>query len=61
MASATMMQGLEKLGWQFIPTGPDEWEWKKFDSKGNVVAVQNDEMWKKDVWKAIDHSEAPQG
>lgn len=43
------MTELKKLGWEFMQTGPEEWQWMKFNPEsGAVIAVQGDETWKKD-------------
>ncbi len=36
---------LVRLGWEFYPTGPDEFSWLKFDDKDKVVGVQDDGIW----------------
>ena len=35
----TEIKRLHRLGWDFLPNGPNEWEWMKFDKKGNRVAT----------------------
>lgn len=47
---------IELSGWNFLPTGPEEWDWLKADSDGRIVARQGDETWRKDmqqlgIWK----------
>ncbi len=44
-----LVEALESLGWQFLPIGPNEWEWRKFDQNGKVTAIQGDEQWAKDM------------
>lgn len=46
---------MESLGWEYVPTGPNEWEWLKFDASGKCIASQGDETWTKDCseWEAI--------
>lgn len=39
---------MKDLGWQFVPTGPEEWTWIKFDKFGRAVAYQGDEVWRRD-------------
>jgi hypothetical protein len=47
------MVWLESLGWEFMPTGPNEWEWLKFDIDGNVVvAQQGSAEWCRDLQSA---------
>ena len=40
---------LHARGWEFVPTGPDEWEWVKFGPDGKRVASQCDGVWAGDV------------
>lgn len=40
---------LEALGWDFLPYGPSEWQWMKFDATGKRIAVQSDAVWGADV------------
>lgn len=40
---------MESRGWLFVPTGPQEWEWRKFDRHGNFVAQQGSPAWERDV------------
>ena len=40
-------QRLEALGWDFVPTGPNEWEWVKFKD-GAPIARQGDDIWRRD-------------
>ncbi len=42
---------LKKLGWVFVPTGPEEWEWIKFDKGGEPIGRQGSEHWKQDLEK----------
>ncbi len=32
------MANLRAKGWDFVPTGPDEYSWIKFDAEGNYLA-----------------------
>jgi hypothetical protein len=43
------VKALRELGWQFYPTGPNEWEWLKFDISGRLIGCQGDEIWKQDM------------
>lgn len=36
---------MESLGWLFMPTGPEEWEWLLFDGD-KVVARQGGALWR---------------
>lgn len=38
---------LKELGWQFLMTGPNEFQWMKFD-EDKCIAQQCDEVWKAD-------------
>lgn len=40
---------LEALGWDFVPTAPDEYDWLKFANDGEIIARGGDEVWAKDV------------
>ena len=41
---------LKGLGWDFVPTGPNEWKWMKFDGPGNrAIAQQGSATWRIDV------------
>lgn len=40
---------LENMGWDFLPYGPEEWMWMKFDESGKRIAVQGDLVWKEDL------------
>jgi hypothetical protein len=42
------LANLKKLGWDFLPTGPNEFDWLKFDKDGNVIARGGDATWAKD-------------
>ena len=39
---------LEKLGWDFVPTSPNEYEWCKFYD-GHVIAVEGDGTMTRDL------------
>lgn len=47
-------ENLAAWGWDFMPTGPDEWEWLKFDATGACIARQGDAVWKRDLLAATD-------
>ena len=36
-------------GWDFVPTGPNEWEWKLFSPEGAILATQGDSTWAHDL------------
>lgn len=40
---------MQAKGWDFMPTGPNEWDWLKFDAEGNVIAKGGDETWNADI------------
>jgi hypothetical protein len=48
MTEATMAS-LKLLGWDFYMTGPNEWQWIRFNAAGRTVAVQGDEYWSNDL------------
>jgi hypothetical protein len=54
--TGAQIAGLEKLGWTFGMTGPNEWDWIKFrgdlSSQRAMVARGGDEIWARDV-KAV--------
>jgi len=39
---------MHKLGWEFMPTGPNEWSWLKF-MHDHPIARQCDKTWAEDV------------
>ena len=45
------VNSMMKLGWEFMPTGPEEWEWVKFDKDGSIIARQGDGDWAEDLSK----------
>lgn len=50
-------KAMVKLGWEFVPTGPNEWEWLKFDQHDNIIARQGDKEWGSDLnkcWVFVD-------
>jgi hypothetical protein len=52
--SAVQITALEKLGWTFMMTGPNEWDWMKVEpglTRGgyHVCARGGDETWARDV------------
>jgi hypothetical protein len=49
---------LELDGWDFVPTGPDEWDWLKFNNEGKCVASCGSETWARDRKAAEDHVHA---
>lgn len=49
-SGATIIADLEKRGWAFLPTGPNEYEWVKFRPFGrSTIARQGDETWAADL------------
>lgn len=49
MLTTAQTTALEALGWDFLPYGPNEWQWMKFDATGKRIAVQCDAVWGADV------------
>lgn len=47
--TATQITRLHAQGWQFMPTGPNEYDWLKFDKAGERIASGGDDTWRKDV------------
>ena len=43
------LDALERLGWEFMPYGPTEWGWIKFDDDGHVVGQGGDDTWERDL------------
>ncbi len=43
------MADLKRLGWDFFMTGPNEWQWIRFNASGRLVAVQGDPNWSSDL------------
>lgn len=56
--SKATIEKLKSWGWDFMPTGPNEWEWMKFDAEGKRVAVGGDSEWQDDL-TAANHSNPP--
>ena len=46
-------KAMKLLGWLFVTTGPDEMEWRKFDSSGAPLAVRGDSVWEADLAKCL--------
>lgn len=44
---------MASLGWTFVPTGPNEWEWRKFAPPPDErsIAAQGDSTWIADLSK----------
>lgn len=40
---------MEALGWKFLPYGPNEWQWMKFDETGKRIGFQCDPTWAADL------------
>lgn len=40
---------LEKYGWKFMPLGPNEYSWLKFDGSENVMAYEGGSEWYRDI------------
>ncbi len=47
--TGAQLEGLKRLGWEFFPTGPNEYDWLKFDACGHRVAQGGDPIWSADV------------
>lgn len=43
------MHSLKLLGWDFYMTGPEEWQWIRFDARGICIGVQGDPHWCNDM------------
>ena len=43
------ISALKSKGWDFLPFGPEEWQWMKFNSTGERIAVQGDGTWAEDL------------
>jgi hypothetical protein len=46
--TAAQLTALEKDGWTFVMTGPNEWDWIKFKNDRRI-AVGGDETWARDM------------
>ena len=46
------VNALRRMGWDFVPTGPNEWDWLKFGRHEQVIATGGDRVWALDVVKA---------
>ena len=55
--TADQLMMLDGMGWQFLPTGPDEYSWIKFDGAGVRIASGGDDVWAEDI-KVLDHAKA---
>lgn len=40
---------MHHFGWRIAHTGYDEFSWVKYNSLGNITAVEGDEMWHQDL------------
>lgn len=49
MRANILEQQLMARGWSFVPTGPNEWEWMKFDGEGRPLGRQGDIEWLQDL------------
>ena len=45
----TQLEGLKRLGWEFLPIGPNRWGWLKFDECGHKIAQGGGGIWSADV------------
>lgn len=43
------MDNLRAKGWDFIPWGPNEWNWAKFATDGKCIAQGMDETFFEDM------------
>ena len=48
---------LKKMGWEFMQTGLEEWQWLKFDKDECVTSHQGSLVWADDVRDAISVAE----
>ncbi len=53
----SQLEALNNLGWAYLPTGPDEWDWIKTDGHGKVIARGGDKVWAADVVTAWESGE----
>jgi hypothetical protein len=54
--TAAQITALEKLGWTFMMTGPNEWDWIKFGKDDRSTARGGDETWARDMADACSKS-----
>jgi hypothetical protein len=54
-----VQEHLKRLGWRFVPTGPNEWEWIKFDDLGRPEASQGSAIWAADLKRVQDPPSEP--
>ncbi len=47
--TVTQIAAFRALGWEFLPTGPNGYDWLKFDKDGTRIATGGDHVWRKDV------------
>ncbi len=47
------LDGLERLGWEFLPTEPNQYNWLKFDKCGGKIAQGGDAIWSADVASVV--------
>lgn len=43
------VKALKLLGWDFYPTGPNEWDWLKFDEEGKKIGQGGGDLWAADL------------
>ncbi len=55
--TADQLMMLDGMGWKFVPTGPNEFDWLKFDKDGMRIAQGGGAVWFEDI-KVLDHARA---
>ena len=45
------ISALKKLGWEFMPNGPNEYDWMKFNSEGKRISTAGSIAWREDLIK----------
>lgn len=55
--TTSQLAALKDMGWDYLPTGPDEYDWLKIGAGGRVVARGGDKVWAEDVVKAWESGE----
>lgn len=59
MMNTDISSNLIALGWMFCPTGPDSWNWIKFDRAGQPIATEGDPAWRSDLKASLAPSVIP--
>lgn len=47
-----LADAMERRGWQFVPTSPEEWCYLKFNEKGHIIDRERSDGFKRDLEKA---------